>query len=97
MNDLNVPDIIGGAQVVCYAVVNLTIPTGNTHHFGKGELLESAYGIAICKYQNEEGYYLFSCDHNWKEFADTWHETIKDAQVQAEFEYAGIVNNWKYK
>jgi hypothetical protein len=76
MNDMNVPDIIGGEKVVCYT---------------------PAHTIAICKCETQEGYYLFRCNSSWKEFADTWHETIEDAQDQAEFEYSGIVNNWKYK
>lgn len=97
MFEIEVPDTIGNAQVICYAVVNLSVPTGNTEHFANGKLLEAAYGLAICKYEKDNGYYLFSCDYNWVEFADTWHETIEDAKDQAEFEYAGISDNWIFK
>jgi len=91
------PDFIGNASVICYAVINLVIPTGNTQHFKNGRPLGLAYGLAICQSQPAQGYYLFCCDDNWKEFADTWHETIEDAQDQAEYEYAGVSNNWNFK
>jgi hypothetical protein len=97
MSEIDIPDFIGKARVVCYAVVNLSLPTGNTQHFVNGKLRDTAYGLAICEYKPGDGYYLFSCSSNWVEFADTWHETIEDAKDQAEFEYAGISNNWVYK
>jgi hypothetical protein len=97
MFEIDVPDIIGNARVICYAVVNLCLPTFNTRHFAHGKLLDVAYGLAICEYKPGEGYYLFYCNDQWNEFADGWHETIDDAKDQAEYEYAGITNNWNYK
>jgi len=94
---MEIPDIIGEAHVISYAVVNLSIPTGNTQHFAGDKLLGMAYGLAICKYETKNGYYLFYCDDKWIELADTWHQTIEDAQDQAEYEYAGITNNWVLK
>jgi hypothetical protein len=92
-----IPDIIGNAAVVCSAIVDKSLPTGNTQHYGYGGLLGPAYGLAICRSKQAAGYYLFSCDSNWKEFADTWHETVEDAMEQAEFEYDGISDSWVYK
>jgi len=34
------------------------------------------------------------CDDTWKEITDTWHETLQDAVIQAEFEYQGISDCW---
>lgn len=96
MFQTEIPDIIGGAKVVCTAVVGKSLPTGNTQHYAGIHLLPPAYGMAICRYK-QAGYYLFSCDPNWKEFADTWHQTIEDAMDQAEFEYEGISDSWVYK
>ena len=97
MFNIEMPDFIGGEQIICYTVVDLSSPTGNTQHFVNGKLQSAAYGLAICKLELEPGYYLFYCDNNWTEFADTWHETIDDTKDQAEYEYAGITNFWKYK
>ncbi|HEY4326170.1 MAG TPA: hypothetical protein VGN20_19440 [Mucilaginibacter sp.] len=97
MFKIDVPDVIGSANVICYAVVNLCLPTYNTQHYANGELLGVAYGLVICKYENDDGCYLFYCDDQWVEFADTWHETTDDAKDQAEYEYAGITNNWSFK
>lgn len=97
MFETDIPDFIGNARVVCYAVINLALPTGNTQHFVNGKLFNAAYGLAICENKPGDGYYLFSCTDNWAEVTDTWHETIEDAKDQAEFEYAGISNNWVNK
>ena len=97
MFEIDIPDFIGNARVVCYAVVNLCLPTGNTQHIANNKVLDFAYGLAICEYKPGEGYYLFSYNSNWTEFADTWHETIEDAKDQTEFEYAVINNNWSFK
>jgi len=50
--------------------------------------------LAIAKYQDEAGVYLFYCDQSWVVMADTWHEKVSDAVAQAEFEYAGISAAW---
>jgi hypothetical protein len=97
MFEIIVPDFIGNARVICYAVVNLCLPTGNSRNFEHRKLLGPAYGLALCEYQPGDGYYLFYCDSHWVEFTDGWHETIDDAMDQAEFEYTGITNNWFFK
>lgn len=68
MIKIDAPDLIGNAKVICYAVVNLAVPTGNTQHLVSGEVQGTAYGLAICQYTTGEGYYLFYCDANWNEF-----------------------------
>lgn len=97
MFQTDIPDIIGNAGVICYVIVGQALTTGNTQHYAHGRLLSAAYGLAVCRYEKEEGYYLFSCNSEWKEFADTYHKTIEDAMEQAEFEYAGISDSWVYK
>jgi hypothetical protein len=70
---MEVPGLIGNADVFCYAVVNPSLSGNNLTHL--------AYGAAICKYEAVAGYYLFYCDDNWKEYADTWHETIVKVEI----------------
>jgi carbon monoxide dehydrogenase subunit G len=93
-----VPDEIGGARVLYFIITGSTIrPAGNTKQIVGGTLLGPAYGLAICKYENESGYYLFGCDNNWNSITDTHHETIEDAIDQGEFEYEGTRNKWMAK
>lgn len=80
MVEIDILDIIGGAKVICYAVVNAQ----------SSQLQPVANGLAICQYSLGEGFYLFRCDSKWLEYADTWHETLEDAKDQAEHEYKGI-------
>jgi len=49
--------------------------------------MPAASGLAICRYDNGPGFYLFYCDDAWNEIADTWRETLEAAMAQAEFEY----------
>ena len=53
-------------------------------------------GLAICQYAGEEAFYLFGCDADWQSVTDTWHETLNDAQDQAEFEYEGVNRTWVF-
>jgi len=87
---MNVPNIIGEAKVICYALVVNLLATGNTTHVVGNRLKEDFYGLAICKYQNEAGYYLFYCNEQWEAVTDTIHESIEDAKDQGEFEYFGV-------
>ena len=89
------PQQIGGATVIGYAAVDERVrPTGNCRHSWGAEPLGPAAGLAICQYPGEDAFYLFSCDSAWREYADTWHETLDDALRQAAFEYEGVGQNW---
>jgi hypothetical protein len=85
----DVPHIIGGQNVTCFAVVNLLQRCGR-------HILQPVAGYAICQIE-AGGYYLFACDSQWNEFADTWHEEIDDAIDQAESKYTGIRDLFQYK
>jgi hypothetical protein len=51
-------------------------------------------GLMICFSEQEQAYYLYGCDENWKTITDTWHSSLDDAKHQAEFEYEGISRTW---
>ena len=58
-------------------------------------MIGPATGLAICKYDDAEGFYLFSCDQNWNTLTDTFHESVEKAKAQAEFEYEGVGTTWE--
>jgi len=91
------PDIVGGAKVILYASIERRRATGRTDHVHIGKSVNPTIGLAICKYENEDGYYLFGCDSNWKSVADTWHETVEEAIEQAEWEYGDLSGAWVKK
>ena len=68
--------------------------TGHTQQIVAGAVLGPAMGLAICQYEGESHYYLFGCDEGWNSLSDTWHETLEDAQDQAEHEYEGTRSTW---
>jgi hypothetical protein len=62
----------------------------------RGKLMGPMAGLAVCKYDNAQGFYLFGCDQNWQSVTDTWHQTLEDAMYQAEFEYEGVAKTWVF-
>ncbi len=53
-------------------------------------------GLAVCRYPDDKGFYLFGCDSEWQCVMDTWHQTLEEAQHQAEFEYEGVTKTWVF-
>lgn len=89
------PDVIGGAIVIQYTLIDSRhLFTENTKQIVNGETLKSMKGLVICKYENEEGIYLFGCDADWNVITDTWHNDVEEAVAQAEFEYKNTKNTW---
>ena len=92
------PQKVGGAVVVCFSTIDHRHkPTGNCEQIVAGVLQGPACALAICQYEGEECFYLFGCDAEWNSRTDTWHETLEDAQGQAEFEYEGVSKTWQYR
>jgi len=91
---MEIPETIGEAKVISYNIVFGHLSTGKTTHVVGNQIPDDFYGLAICKYPNDRGYYLFYCNGNWEAITDTWHETIEDAKDQGEYEYFGIEDNW---
>ena len=92
------PDFIGQAKVLFYIVIGESqIHTENTKSYVNGELMGAAYGLAICQYDKDDGYYLFDCDDRWETINDTFDDTIEDDKLQAEFECENTMSNWIMK
>jgi hypothetical protein len=90
------PESIDGAKVILFTPIDQRHRyTGNCRQVVAGVPQGSAAGLAICKYEQEEGYYLFGCDATWHSVTDTWHQTIEEAMRQAEFEYMGATGTWQ--
>jgi len=86
---------IDGAKVLYYSAIdNIHKPTGACKHTVYGKSMESASGLAICQYDEDESFYLFYCNSKWEVITDTLHQTIEGAMKQAEFEYQGINKTW---
>jgi hypothetical protein len=69
--------------------------TGKCKQLVGGVIIGPASALAICHYDGEDGFYLFGCDENWNTVTDTLHETVEEAQAQAEFEYEGVSATWE--
>jgi hypothetical protein len=50
-----------------------------------------ASALAIARYEEPDGYYLFYLDGSGKVVTDTWHDSVGAALDQAAFEYGGLV------
>ena len=91
------PKEIDGADVVCYTRIDERHRfTGNTRQIVAGQVMGPMAALAICQYPDHDGFYLFGCDAEWSRITDTYHDTLKDAQEQAEFEYEGVTQSWTH-
>jgi len=83
---------LDGAKVLKFAMVSPEVePTGATRHTVGGVEFGPAAALAIARYPNEEGTYLFYLDDSGQVVTDTWHASLDDALSQAAFEYEGLI------
>jgi hypothetical protein len=60
--NLSVPSQIGGAKVICYTSIdNRHTFTGNCEQIVAGKLMGPMAGLAICKYDDDDEFYLLGC------------------------------------
>ena len=86
-------DQIDGAKILSYNNINFgNIRTGATLHVGISN--DNIKILAIGKYDEDPGYYLFYCDNNLNVLNDTYHNTIDEAKEQAEFEFTNSNKTW---
>ena len=89
------PKTVGGARVVRWSMIDdRHRPTSACTNTVAGQLQQSAAGLAICRYEGDQAYYLFGCDEEWNSITDTWHHTLEEALQQAEVEYEGVSATW---
>jgi hypothetical protein len=85
------PDKLDGAKVVKFAVVSATVePTGSTSHVVAGAEVGPAAALAIARYPEQDGFYLFYLDAGGNVVTDTFHASVEAALEQAAFEYRGL-------
>ncbi len=70
-------------------------PTGKTRHYHGAVLLPSPTELRIVKYPEDAGFYLLHFDAEGAELTDTYHDTLEDAQAQAEWEFQIAPAEWE--
>lgn len=60
---------------------------GNTNHSTNEIAITNISLIKVGSYEGDTGFYLIYFDDDENELTDTFHETIKDAMLQAAFEF----------
>jgi hypothetical protein len=82
---------LDGAVVVQWAeVTDDVLPTGRTRHVVDDEQSGQFAALAIARYPDAEGVYLFYLDAGGGVGTDTHHESIQAAVAQADYEYIGL-------
>ena len=86
------PREIDGAVVIQWAEVNADVlPTGRTRQVVEGDAEGSFAALAIGRYDDAAGYYLFYLDPSGNAVTDTHHDTVEGAVAQADYEYIGLI------
>jgi hypothetical protein len=90
---LETPTTIDEATVIQTNILSSEhVQTGFTIHHA--EDFERLNQLAICKYEEDPGYYLFYCDSNWNVLNDTYYDSKEQAIEQAELEFKGTAKTW---
>jgi hypothetical protein len=84
------PTTLDGASVLAYADLADTTTTGRTRHLVAGSEPPKFAQLAIARYPDEPGYYLFYCDASWGVVTDTLHDSREAAEAQAAFEFDDV-------
>jgi hypothetical protein len=95
-SDLPVAPAHDGATVLLYSALDERHRhTGNTTHTVNGMLLGSARWLLI--YQCGSSYYLMGDNPEWEVniCSLTRHDTLEEAERQAEYEYEGVCGTWQ--
>ena len=53
------------------------------------------FGLAIAKYDNADGIYRFSCDHDWDCVQDGLYDSVAEAKEQLPDQYRLVSANWQ--
>ncbi len=58
---------------------------------------ETIYGLAICKYEDNDEVYCFSCDRNWETVQDSPYNAVEEAIEHLPNQYKNVKANWQMK
>ncbi len=64
-------------------------------HYSSGDIASEIYGLAICRYINDNKVYRFSCDENWETEQDADYDSLEEAKVNLPAQYQNIKVNWQ--
>ena len=89
------PNYLDGAKVIKWTWSGL-------EPFGVIEILDSdekeeIFGLAICKYDDSDNFYRFSCDKNWEVVQDSFYKSIEEAVTFLPGQYKNVGRNWLTK
>jgi hypothetical protein len=63
-----------------------------------GNAIVEIFGLALCKYDNDETIYRFSCDQNWETQQDSDYDSIDSAKNLIPEQYKNQLVVWtKYE
>jgi hypothetical protein len=87
---------IDGANVLYWAWSGAK-PFGVIRYKGEekdGQIAFEIYGLAICRYDNDNRVYRFSCEKNWETQQDGLYDSIEEAKADLPEQYKEVPANW---
>ena len=88
---MSAPTRLDGATVLATARLDIAQATGNTRHLRDGGLANARITrLAIARYEDQSGVYVFYCDDDWSVVTDTFHDEVDGARNQARFEFGDL-------
>jgi hypothetical protein len=100
------PEILDGAKVLEYAIVDGSVKYTDALHLFHGETrVGPSAALAICEDPSIDGLLLFHCAEDWSVLgAQIWNEppestirNVQEVKLKAERYYSGIGKRWVRK
>jgi myo-inositol-hexaphosphate 3-phosphohydrolase len=95
------PDELDGAKVIAWTWSGIKpfglIPIMNDESDSDSSNVIEVYGLAICRYEDSDNVYRFSCDKDWVVQQDGLYESVDDAIRELPDQYKLVTAKWKTK
>tara|TARA_B100000989_G_C19514774_1_gene461037 strand:+ start:479 stop:745 length:267 start_codon:yes stop_codon:yes gene_type:complete len=84
-------------KIISEVYLKRSIDSSRTRHLLDGEDIGLKIALLrVVQIDDDPGYYLMRCDSSGTELTDTYHESLKEALLQAEWEAYVPINSWVY-
>jgi hypothetical protein len=88
------PEYLDEAKVLMWAWSG-EFPFGYVGIANENWTREEIYGLAICKYENSERVYRFSCNVDWETIQDAEYDSVATAIEQLPLQYQNVKPDWQ--
>jgi hypothetical protein len=93
---INFPNELDGAKVIMSTTNKKSNNFGYVESNDENARVVNITAVTIAKYEDGEGYYIFSCDLNWNVIGDLYFYSLEEAESYAYKDFGIDEKNWRF-